>query len=72
LKHAKTKFFTLAVVVGRYQEAEMKTGTVKWFNARRGYGFLKPVDGGFDVYVHISAVERSGMMDLKEGQKVNF
>ena len=50
----------------------MKTGTVKWFNARRGYGFLKPVDGGFDVYVHISAVERSGMMDLKEGQKVNF
>jgi len=50
----------------------MKTGTVKWFNARKGYGFLKPVDGGFDVYVHISAVERAGMMDLKEGQKINF
>jgi CspA family cold shock protein len=50
----------------------MKTGTVKWFNARKGYGVLKPIDGGFDVYVHISAVERAGMMDLKEGQKVNF
>lgn len=50
----------------------MKTGTVKWFNARKGYGFLKPVDGEFDVYVHISAVERAGMMDLKEGQKINF
>ena len=50
----------------------MKTGTVKWFNARKGYGFLKPVDGGFDVYVHISAVERAGMTELKEGQKINF
>ncbi len=50
----------------------MKTGTLKWFNARKGYGFLKPTDGGFDVYVHISAVERAGMMDLKEGQKINF
>ena len=50
----------------------MKTGTVKWFNARKGYGFLKPIDGGFDVYVHISAVERAGMLDLKEGQKINF
>ncbi len=50
----------------------MKTGTVKWFNTRKGYGYLKPVDGGFDVYVHISAVERAGMADLKEGQKINF
>jgi cold shock protein len=50
----------------------MKTGTVKWFNARKGYGFLKPGDGGFNVYVHISAVERAGMMDLKVGQKINF
>jgi cold shock CspA family protein len=46
----------------------MKTGTVTWFNARKGYGFLKPDDGGFNVYVHISAVERAGMMDLKVGQ----
>ena len=55
-----------------YREVAMKTGTVKWFNARKGYGFLKPGDGGFNVYVHISAVQRAGMMDLKEGQKVNF
>jgi hypothetical protein len=42
-------------------EVAMKTGTVKWFNARKGYGFLKPDDGGFNVYVHITAVERAGM-----------
>lgn len=50
----------------------MKTGTVKWFNRRKGYGFIKPVDGGFDIYVHISAVERAGMTELKEGQKITF
>jgi len=50
----------------------MKTGTVKWFNARKGYGFIKPVDGGFDVYVHISAVKRAGLVDLKQGEKINF
>ena len=50
----------------------MRTGTVKWFNSRKGYGFIKPVDGGFDVYVHISAVERAGLAELKEGQKINF
>jgi CspA family cold shock protein len=50
----------------------LRTGTVKWFNARKGYGFIKPVDGGFDVYVHISAVERAGIVDLREGQKINF
>jgi CspA family cold shock protein len=72
LKHAKSYSFTLAVVVGRYREVAMKTGTVKWFNTRKGYGFLKPGDGGFNVYVHISAVERAGMMDLKVGQQINF
>jgi cold shock protein len=50
----------------------MRTGTVKWFNTRKGYGYITPVDGGFDVYVHIDAVERAGLIDLKEGQKVNF
>ena len=50
----------------------MKTGTVKWFNTRKGYGFLKPVDGGFDVYVDIAAVKRAGLVELKEGQKINF
>ena len=50
----------------------MKTGTVKWFNARKGYGFIQPVDGGFNVYVHINAVRRAGLVELKEGQKINF
>ena len=50
----------------------MRTGTVKWFNARKGYGFIKPVDGGFDVYVHISAVKRAGLAELKQGEKINF
>ncbi|MBK9082396.1 MAG: cold-shock protein [Rhizobiales bacterium] len=50
----------------------MTTGTVKWFNSTKGYGFIQPDDGGKDVFVHVSAVERSGMRDLVEGQKVEF
>jgi CspA family cold shock protein len=50
----------------------MKTGTIKWFNSRKGYGFIKPVDGGFDVYIDISAVKRAGLTELKEGQEINF
>jgi cold shock protein len=50
----------------------MTTGTVKWFNAAKGFGFIQPIDGGADVFVHISAVERSGMRGLNEGQKVSF
>jgi len=50
----------------------MKTGLVKWFNARKGYGFIKPVDGGFDVYVHINEVRRAGWVELKEGQRIYF
>lgn len=50
----------------------MRTGTVKWFNARKGYGYIRPIDGGFDVYVQNDAVERAGLIDLKEGQKINF
>ena len=50
----------------------VKIGIVKWFNPRKGYGVIKPVDGGFDVYVNIKAVERAGLAELKEGQKVNF
>jgi cold shock protein len=50
----------------------MRTGTVKWFNARKGHGYLTPIDGGFDVYFRIDAVERAGLIDLKEGQKINF
>jgi len=50
----------------------MPTGTVKWFNAQKGFGFIAPDDGGSDAFVHISAVERAGMSDLREGQKVSF
>ncbi len=49
----------------------MPTGTVKWFNATKGFGFIQPDEGGSDVFVHISAVERAGMQ-LKEGQKVMY
>jgi len=50
----------------------MQTGTVKWFNAQKGFGFIQPDNGGSDVFVHISAVERAGMSNLNEGQKVSF
>jgi cold shock protein len=50
----------------------MATGTVKWFNATKGYGFIQPDDGGKDVFVHVSAVERAGLRDLVEGQKVAY
>ena len=50
----------------------MTTGTVKWFNATKGFGFIQPNDGGTDVFVHISAVERAGLSGLAEGQKVTF
>jgi len=50
----------------------MTTGTVKWFNATKGYGFIAPSDGSKDVFVHISAVERAGLSTLKDGQQVSF
>ena len=50
----------------------MATGTVKWFNVQKGFGFIQPDDGGSDVFVHISAVERAGLGSLNEGQKVSF
>ena len=50
----------------------MPTGTVKWFNSQKGYGFIEPEQGGKDVFVHVSAVENSGMRGLVEGQKVSF
>ncbi len=50
----------------------MATGTVKWFNTDKGYGFIAPEDGGKDVFVHISAVERSGLTGLADNQKVSY
>ena len=50
----------------------MSSGPVKWFNTQKGYGFIQPDDGGRDVFVHISAVQRAGMADLREGQKIAY
>jgi CspA family cold shock protein len=50
----------------------MNTGTVKWFNSTKGYGFIQPSQGGPDVFVHISAVERAGLRSLNEGQKIGY
>jgi cold shock protein len=56
----------------RNKEAAMAKGTVKWFNPTKGYGFIQPVGGGKDVFVHISAVERAGLSTLNEGQTVEY
>ena len=50
----------------------MTIGTVKWYNSQKGFGFIQPDDGGKDAFVHVSAIERAGMSDLREGQKINF
>ena len=54
------------------KEINMPSGTVKWFNPTKGYGFIQPDDGGKDVFVHISAVEQAGMRSLNDGQKISF
>jgi cold shock protein len=50
----------------------MAIGTVKWYNHEKGFGFIQPDDGGKDAFVHVSAIERAGMSDLREGQKISF
>jgi CspA family cold shock protein len=54
------------------KDTKMATGTVKWFNPDKGFGFIQPAEGGPDVFVHISAVERAGLRSLNEGQKVSY
>ena len=56
----------------RDRGSTMSTGTVKWFNSQKGFGFIQPNDGGNDVFVHISAVERAGLGSLNEGQTVSY
>jgi CspA family cold shock protein len=60
------------LVTNLWGENDVATGTVKWFNATKGYGFIQPDTGGKDVFVHISAVERAGLSSLNEGAKVSY
>jgi cold shock protein len=60
------------VYTHQHKDISMSTGTVKWFNNQKGFGFIQPEGGGPDVFVHISAVERAGMSTLQEGQKLSF
>jgi len=62
----------MSLRVGTVRRSGMPTGTVKWFNATKGYGFIAPDNGGKDVFVHISAVERAGLKGLNENQKIGF
>ena len=67
--------FALGAATTTYGDGKvwrMATGTVKWFNATKGFGFIQPDDGGADVFVHISAVERAGMHSLNDGQKISY
>ncbi len=57
---------------GQLRRLHVSTGTVKWFNAQKGFGFIQPADGSKDVFVHISAVERAGMSSLNEGQTLSY
>jgi len=71
--HRCSAFFRAAIFYERFEkDIVMSTGTVKWFNATKGFGFIQPDDGAADVFVHISAVERAGMRDLKDGQKLSY
>jgi cold shock protein len=68
---ARGAFAPLHAFVPR-KDIKMATGTVKWFNSTKGFGFIQPDQGGPDVFVHISAVERAGLRGLNDGQKVSF
>jgi CspA family cold shock protein len=70
LPGAQIAVLLLQIVFAR--ESDMASGIVKWFNGQKGYGFIQPDNGGKDVFVHISAVERAGLSSLNEGAKVTF
>ena len=63
---------TKTTVKAKAKERQMPSGTVKWFNTTKGYGFIAPDDGGKDVFVHISAVERAGLTGLADDQKIEY
>jgi CspA family cold shock protein len=69
---ARAKVVRAHRAFAHFWRSEMTTGTVKWFNATKGFGFIAPDDGGNDVFVHNSAVERAGLSSLNEGQKLSF
>ena len=66
------KCLIFCIITSVLREKFMKTGTVKWFNPTKGFGFIEPDDGEKDVFVHISVVERAGLGNLHEGQKIQF
>lgn len=68
VKVARSRF----IPIFKQEETGVATGTVKWFNGQKGYGFIQPDNGGKDVFVHISAVEKAGLSGLNEGQKVSY
>src|SRR5947199_5216293 len=71
-RHRPVEWSRVIVTRHVFLEKRMPTGTVKWFNGQKGFGFIQPNDGGSDVFVHISAVERAGLSGLQEGQKLSF
>jgi len=72
LKIVSSLRFLNASINITFKGVPMNTGTVKWFNAAKGFGFIQPENGGLDAFVHISAVERAGMHTLSEGQKLTY
>jgi CspA family cold shock protein len=68
----KRNGLTACPICNGTKETHMATGTVKWFNSTKGFGFIQPDNGGQDVFVHISAVERAGLSTLNDGQKINY
>src|SRR5215472_14399444 len=71
-RHRPVEWNRVMVTRDMALEKKMPTGTVKWFNGQKGFGFIEPNDGGNDVFVHISAVERAGLSSLAEGQTVSY